>query len=566
MNIMELSSNYFIEQSVYQLVYEVGKVTGYELSIIIKQPDTNTNPISLKSAIVHKSSMHTLEISEQMSFWLNYIIGLKCLSLIRDFNQEPQTLLGPMNMKINPDVFNEFKLFLENTPYRDNQAALNASFLSSLATVLWFPIDARLNNIIYKDYPELRREQKEFIKHDAKLMTRDDQNLLINIIPKRFYLTIESMKCAYLKSIAKITGEIHYNICGKPREIPAMADSIYSILSEEDDGGKGDLHIFRRCLDICNISDAILWTNDAAKIEGNKETEEDATIMEILEANGISYVLMNVCEIKKAPSKPWEIAPGVFMDESKGIFGITFMEHYELCDAIDRLKGRGYKGFAGPIFYEDGTISKKYEGAYVSEQDFINNKYSLFKFKHTRNVKGKYMEQDKELLKDYLLCFLGLFTDGAFIGSQEHARLSISLKMNMFISSEYVSDTFRVLINKRVIEKTDEGFYVAPTIGEKKFGRAKQSKYRLIEIRNTDEIIGILKVGNISGELDYLTTKEDIALLKDLANANKLRLSEMIQKTIGKKKYSRVDKDDTVLLYDLPRSTVLKIIKEFVVS
>ena len=136
---------------------------------------------------------------------------------------------------------------------------------------------------------------------------------------------------------------------------------------------------------------------------------KDKKILETIQINNQSYVLIGIFEVIKEKPKPKYVRGGslpiTFLDENSE----KYKEHYGV-RSLSTLLNYEYniQSMIDNIIYDDNSILEKYEGVYILEKDYFNTKRSLKKLKSKYVYKTIGLINNDPQFNTILFCLLGI--------------------------------------------------------------------------------------------------------------------------------------------------------------
>ena len=137
---------------------------------------------------------------------------------------------------------------------------------------------------------------------------------------------------------------------------------------------------------------------------------KDKEMLETIRFEDKNYVLIGIFEIKREKRKPVYALRGgtiplVFKNQSQE----QYIEHYGANSELEILKRNfNISGISSKVIYDDNSMLQNYEGVYILEEDFLNNKKAL------KKLKVKYVDKTMGVINNdsqfytTLFCILGI--------------------------------------------------------------------------------------------------------------------------------------------------------------
>lgn len=105
------------------------------------------------------------------------------------------------------------------------------------------PIDIKIENYIFDNYPGLRKSQILYLEQDSKVLLSAcniyDPNIISHHLKKYFEMSL-AISYVYLKSLAPILGTHYKKVYKKHKDIVALGKSINELMID-DLGGNEDV-------------------------------------------------------------------------------------------------------------------------------------------------------------------------------------------------------------------------------------------------------------------------------------------------------------------------------------
>lgn len=155
--------------------------------------------------------------------------------------------------------------------------------------------------------------------------------------------------------------------------------------------------------------------------------------------------------------------------------------------------------------------------------------------------------------------FYKIFTqsnEGMYAGSRGQMKLTVELKLGVFIPSAYFDRVATAFISSKLIIKTDKTMKIERIIGKKKYNPTHQIVYLLNkDLENKEEILNSLKVtfSDFEDKAEKQVTEKDIKKLRNLEEEKGINLSSLLQRKSFPYEFKFTDE---AYLYEIPQSKI----------
>ncbi|MEG0671718.1 hypothetical protein [Clostridium sp.] len=150
--------------------------------------------------------------------------------------------------------------------------------------------------------------------------------------------------------------------------------------------------------------------------------------------------------------------------------------------------------------------------------------------------------------------------EGIYAGSKEQIRLTMQLKLGVFVPATYMDRVLKAFISSKLIINTNETKDIERQIGRRYYKLTAQRLYCTNEdIQDNGKILDSLKItfSDFGDKLSALVLDTDLKKLRELEAAKQLKLKDIL---LIKTYPSTFKFTDIEFLYDIPRSTILDFI------
>jgi hypothetical protein len=257
MNIKQLSREYDLSSTVFEVVGLTKEVTGKDLDFRLL---VNLNTDGITKIARERMPNHVLKIKESSLFRVNHIIVHECGHILRMAQADPAERVVPSsNAETAEKALSDLKtemLALPEAARNELHELWTTGLISQLVNL---PVDVRIERWIYNNYPAFREIQ-------IKSLAVDVHNCLLGLSDKIRRNTIESifnksnaMVYAYLRGIKTVTGEDYTAEFKKYPDIKKTGRKLYRCLESEDEGFAQDVKTINTWAEILKIKEWFIW-------------------------------------------------------------------------------------------------------------------------------------------------------------------------------------------------------------------------------------------------------------------------------------------------------------------
>ena len=203
MKIEELSKEYGIAPSVYDIVALVSESTGKEVDfeLMLNMSTDGSTRIARE-----RMPRHIIQVKENSTARVNHIIAHECGHILRTMDAEPAERVVPAsNSKTQSKAFDDLKDELAAVPAQARDDLLKLWVSGMINQLVNLPVDVRIESWLYGNYPEFRDTQKKSIEVDVKNSLAGLSSQVRDITIKSVFERSNAMVYAYLKGISGIT-------------------------------------------------------------------------------------------------------------------------------------------------------------------------------------------------------------------------------------------------------------------------------------------------------------------------------------------------------------------------
>jgi hypothetical protein len=258
-NLAELHDNYSIIPAIDQIAEEVVDVTGKEIEFRAR----NDLQVHASTKVAReRMPRHIIVFKASEGARLNHLIAHECGHILRMMRAAPEERVVPAQTPEKREVaLRTLQGELTRLPIPPAaQSRIVDVWINGLVLQLTnLPVDIYIERWIRNSYPDLHEEQVRSLKVGAAENLQGLSKEVQRVTPRLLFEASNAMNFPYMMEVGKITGEsyrspyrLHANILSKGRKLQR-------VLSEEDQGYRGDLEHIRQWAEILGIADWFIW-------------------------------------------------------------------------------------------------------------------------------------------------------------------------------------------------------------------------------------------------------------------------------------------------------------------
>ncbi len=257
MKIEELSKEYGIAPSVYDIVALVSESTGKDVEFELA---LNLSTDGSTRIARERMPRHIIQVKENSTARVNHIIAHECGHILRTMAATPSERVVPSsNPKTLTRAFDALRNELAAVPAKARDDIFNLWVSGIINQLVNLPVDVRIETWLYEKYPEFRDTQKKSIEVDVKNSLAGLSDQVKDVTIASIFKRSNAMVYAYLKGISGITGKDYGAEFEPYKEIVELGEALYACFEPEDKGFKQDIATINRWAEILNIKGWFTW-------------------------------------------------------------------------------------------------------------------------------------------------------------------------------------------------------------------------------------------------------------------------------------------------------------------
>jgi len=201
---------------------------------------------------------------------LNHIIAHECGHIIRIFQAEPSKRVVPFSSSNNfvlasKEMENDIKKISRLIPKSKFDSLLKMLFDGLITQITNLPVDIKIEEWIYNEYPGLREYQRMSLKKQVEEALSGLSPNIKSITPSKIYIASHTMNYAFFNALSR---KLNYPFEYEKNEFKIKGDKLIDISEKYENNFEGDITKINEWAEVLNISNWFGWM-DFEKIPEN---------------------------------------------------------------------------------------------------------------------------------------------------------------------------------------------------------------------------------------------------------------------------------------------------------
>jgi len=257
MNIEQLGREYEIIPAVQEVASLTRAVTGKDLDF---QLTVNLSTDGITKIARERMPKHIVKLKENSMARLNHVVAHECGHIIRTMQAAPEDRVVPSsNLKSMANARAALESELETIQANARNEIFEIWVSGMISQLVNLPVDVRIENWLYRDYPTLRDCQNKSLAIDVQnsisgLSEKIKDNTIYTVFNRS-----NAMVYAYLRGLSIITGENYAEHFKKYPDIKKIGRKLFAFLEVEDTGFNQDVEIINSWAEMLEIKGWFTW-------------------------------------------------------------------------------------------------------------------------------------------------------------------------------------------------------------------------------------------------------------------------------------------------------------------